>query len=91
MIFDVIFLSIFMRLHRFYINQEVEEKILIHDQNLINQWFRVFRFKIGDKIILFFNDGFDYEFVFVSINKNEAYLEKKTKKGHHGQPFRGYS
>ncbi len=80
MIFDVIFLSIFMRLHRFYINQEVEEKILIHDQNLINQWFRVFRFKIGDKIILFFNDGFDYEFVFVSINKNEAYLEKKTKK-----------
>jgi 16S rRNA (uracil1498-N3)-methyltransferase len=69
-----------MRLHRFYLNQEVEEKILIHDQNLINQWFRVFRFKTGDRIILFFNNGFDYEFVFVSINKNEACLEKKSKK-----------
>lgn len=69
-----------MRLHRFYLNQEVEEKILINDKNLINQWFRVFRFKTGDKVILFFNDGFDYEFLFVSINKNEASLEKQSKK-----------
>lgn len=69
-----------MRLHRFYINQKIENEVLIIDENLINQWLKVFRFKKGDRVILFNGDGFEYEMVFISFNKKDVILKLSDKK-----------
>jgi 16S rRNA (uracil1498-N3)-methyltransferase len=70
-----------MRLHRFYINKKIEEKeaIIIDDKSLINQWLRVFRFKVGDKLVLFYGDGFDYESEIVFLNKDSSRLKIVSK------------
>lgn len=66
-----------MRLHRFYINQNIEvgKEIRTDDSELLNQWGRVFRLKAGDEVILF-NDS-DYEFTakFSLLSKKEAVLD----------------
>jgi 16S rRNA (uracil1498-N3)-methyltransferase len=52
-----------MRLHRFYIEQEiiVGQKLTINSTDLVSQIRRFFRLKSGDKIIFFNRTGFDYE------------------------------
>jgi len=66
-----------MRLHRFYINQNIVagKEIRIEDSELLNQWGRVFRLEAGDEVILF-NDS-DYEFTakFSLLSKKEAVLD----------------
>lgn len=69
-----------MRLHRFFVDQKIDKDVLIKDENLINQWLRVFRLKVGDQVILFNDDGFEYESEIVSISKNEIILRVLSKK-----------
>jgi len=66
-----------MRLHRFYIDQQINDKkeIRIEDTDLLNQWEKVFRLKAGDKVILFDGSGSEYEAVFELISKKEAVLK----------------
>ncbi len=70
-----------MRLHRFYIEQKIEEKkeIALTDPELIHQLLNVFRFqpadvsgRPGDKVVLFDGSGFEYECEIISINKKPA-------------------
>lgn len=51
-----------MRLHRFYITQEIVpgKQLTIDSAEFANQIRRVFRLKSGDKIIIFNGNGFDY-------------------------------
>jgi len=68
-----------MRLHRFYINQKIGEaglpaqagEITLTDSELIHQLINVFRFKAGDKVILFDGSGFEYEAEITTISKKE--------------------
>jgi 16S rRNA (uracil1498-N3)-methyltransferase len=62
-----------MRLHRFYIEQKVGEagEITLADSELIHQMVNVFRFKTGDKVILFDGSGFEFEAEIVTISKKE--------------------
>jgi 16S rRNA (uracil1498-N3)-methyltransferase len=53
----------------------------IDDSELLNQWGKVFRLKVGDKAIVFDGSGFEYEAEFELLTKKEAVLkigEKKT-------------
>jgi 16S rRNA (uracil1498-N3)-methyltransferase len=56
-------MEIIMRLHRFYITNEiVEHKTLtIESSELVHQIQNVFRMKVGDHVIVFNGTGFDYE------------------------------
>ncbi len=66
-----------MRLHRFYIEQKIGEQkeIIISDKELIHQFLNVFRFKVGDKVILFDGSGFEYEAEISLISKKELSLK----------------
>ncbi len=63
-----------MRLHRFYVNQEIgnQTELTINSAELVNQVRRVFRLKPGDSIIVFNGTGIDYEC------KIDNYGEKNT-------------
>jgi len=62
-----------MRLHRFYIEQKVGENtdITISDAELIHQMLDVFRFKIGNQVILFDGSRSEYVSEIVSLSKKE--------------------
>ena len=51
-----------MRLHRFYVSQPLGEEVVIEDSLTIKQWLKVFRYKVGDFVILFNGDGHDYTY-----------------------------
>lgn len=67
-----------MRLHRFYVNRNVTqplgEEIVVDDVSTIKQWYRVFRYKQDDHVILFDGHNVDYEYSIVSITPTEATL-----------------
>jgi 16S rRNA (uracil1498-N3)-methyltransferase len=62
-----------MRLHRFYIEQEIpqEGEITLADPELIHQMVNVFRFKISDKVILFDGRGSEFEAEIMTTSKKE--------------------
>ncbi|OHA46132.1 MAG: hypothetical protein A2541_02940 [Candidatus Taylorbacteria bacterium RIFOXYD2_FULL_36_9] len=67
-----------MRLHRFYIVQKIEgEELTISDSELIHQLMKVFRFKVGSKIIVFDGTGVDHEAEIISLTKKEVILKIK--------------
>lgn len=68
-----------MRLHRFYVGNEVELKhnFWLHDERLINQWNKVLRFRNNQNVVLF-NDTHDRLFKILEIKPNEAHLEFVT-------------
>ena len=76
------FIMAFMRLHRFFIEQEIpdSEEVTIADKDLIHQWQKVFRLKTGDKVIIFDGSGFDYVSEFVSLDRNNSILKIVEKK-----------
>lgn len=53
-----------MKLHRFYITNlhnrfgeiNIDEEIWIHDPQVLNQWLRVLRYRVGDELIIFNDD-----------------------------------
>ncbi len=65
-----------MRLHRFYIAQKVgnNEEVTISDADLIHQLLNVFRFKVGDSIIVFDGTGFEGKAEIVSASRTEVIL-----------------
>jgi len=72
-----------MRLHRFYINQEIGKEVRIDDKELLHQWLKVFRLKASDRVVVFNGEDSEYEAYFKILSKNEAVLvidkEKKVK------------
>lgn len=58
-----------MRLHRFYLeNKIIDKNIEITDKDMLHQWRKVFRYNIGDQVIVFDGSGFDYLCIISSIN-----------------------
>ena len=58
-------------------------EITLIDSELIHQMANVFRFKSGDRVILFDGSGFEYEAEIVSLNKKE--VKFKIKKANQGE------
>jgi len=77
-----------MRLHRFYIDQKIEEGKAIHinDVELLNQWGKVFRLKASDRVIVFDGNGFDFECYFSVLSKKEAILNIVEKRENKNTP-----
>jgi 16S rRNA (uracil1498-N3)-methyltransferase len=73
-----------MRLHRFYVPIDIEEKgeITLSEYSLIHQLKNVFRFNVGTRVILFNNSGFEYEGMITLLKNNEArvLIDKATDK-----------
>ena len=71
-----------MRMHRFFIEQEIPEsgEIIVADKDLIHQWQKVFRLKTGDRVIIFDGTGSDYVLEFVSLDRNNPVLRIIEKK-----------
>lgn len=69
-----------MRIHRFYIENQIENKDLgISDERLVHQWRHVFRYNVGSEVVLFNGSGFEYECVISFISNREAKLEVVSK------------
>jgi 16S rRNA (uracil1498-N3)-methyltransferase len=72
-----------MRLHRFYINQQIGKEIRVEDKELLHQWQKVFRLKASDRVIVFNGGDSEYEGYFKVLARNEAVLaidkERKVK------------
>ncbi len=69
-----------MRLHRFYIKESiVENKISIKNIDLIHQLKKVFRYKIGDKIIIFDSSSYDFECLIDKLDNSEVVLSILSK------------
>jgi len=66
-----------MRLHRFYIEQKVgdNKEITLSDPELNHQLSSVFRFKIGNQVMVFDGSGFEYTAEIISLNKKEIILK----------------
>jgi 16S rRNA (uracil1498-N3)-methyltransferase len=66
-----------MRLHRFYIEKKIDDsgEIIINDPELIHQLVNVFRFGIGQQVILFDGSGWEYVSEIVSVTKKEVNLK----------------
>lgn len=67
-----------MRLHRFYVAQPLGEEVVIDDVSLINQWTKVFRYTVGNFVILFNGDGNDYSYAISNVSKNSCLLLKQS-------------
>ncbi len=65
-----------MRLHRFYIKQNIEKgkEIKIDNPELLHQWLKVFRLGSSDRVIIFNGNGMEYEGYFRIFEKKEAVL-----------------
>ena len=63
-----------MRLHRFYVLQPLGEEVVIDDVSLVSQWMKVFRYQIGDFVILFNGDGNDNSYSLHEISKKSVTL-----------------
>jgi len=63
-----------MRLHRFYINEQIGKEVRIDDKELLHQWLKVFRLKASDRVIVFNGGDSEYEGYFKILAKDEAVL-----------------
>lgn len=64
-----------MRLHRFYITDQVEGKsITITNRDLIHQWRKVFRYNVGSQVIVFNGEGNDIRATIMTMKPSEAEL-----------------
>lgn len=71
-----------MRLHRFYVEQPLgEDELHIDERELVHQWSSVFRYTIGDSVLLFSlaSPSCDYEYSISDISKKSATLTLVTK------------
>jgi len=72
-----------MRIHRFYTKLIIDNRtqFVLDDEMLVHQMLHVFRYKIGQKVILFDGTGFDYLAEIVETNKESIIFlitEKKS-------------
>lgn len=70
-----------MKLHRFYVGDEVEltQTTWVHDEKLLHQWRRVLRFEAGREVVLFDGNGTDRLYRITKLDKDEAGLELVTE------------
>ncbi len=68
-----------MRLHRFYVSQPLGEEVVIEDVSLIKQWLKVFRYTVGDFVILFNGDNVDYVYELTLTSPSSCTLLQKEK------------
>jgi 16S rRNA (uracil1498-N3)-methyltransferase len=93
----------FMRLHRFYIKEKIDDPfgeaqgkqvIALSDYDLIHQMKNVFRFNVGTEVLLFDGSGFEYLAVIVLLKNNEAQfqvIEKRDKRVEDGREVTLYA
>jgi 16S rRNA (uracil1498-N3)-methyltransferase len=79
-----------MRLHRFYINQDINPntQVLIQKQDVIHQMRRVFRLKKDDSVIVFNGTHFDYECKIDEINDKSTIVSVRNVSRSPSQPSR---
>jgi len=69
-----------MRLHRFFVDQDIEKG---KDIRIENQWTKVFRLSASDRVVIFNGNGKDFEGYFKILSRKEAVIaidkEKKVK------------
>lgn len=65
-----------MRLHRFYIEQPLGEgELFIEKQELVHQLTHVFRYKVGDHVLVFSQGTPDFEYSITSLSKKSLSLQ----------------
>ena len=69
-----------MRLHRFYVSQPLGEEVVIEDSLTIKQWLKVFRYDVGNFVILFNGDGYDYTYTLTVTTSASCTLILSEKK-----------
>ena len=75
-----------MRLHRFFINQNIAELFKqkdsfdISDKDLVHQWKNVFRYNVGSQVVVFDGNGTDYLCLISSLRNLGATVEVLQKK-----------
>ncbi len=69
-----------MRLHRFYVSQPLGEEVVLEDSLIIKQWLKVFRYKLGDFVILFNGDGYDYTYTLTKASPAICVLTLSEKR-----------
>ena len=70
-----------MRIHRFYGDvQPSQGSFTVTENELIHQWKNVFRFRSGDRIVLFSGDGHEYLVEFLILEKKHASLTVVEKR-----------
>ncbi len=69
-----------MKLHRFYVDSEVELKhdFWLHDERLIHQWRKVLRFQPGQEVVLFDGITHDRLYRITEFSDKEAHLQHVT-------------
>src|SRR3989344_3031214 len=72
-----------MRLHRFFIDKRIEgREITVTEERLINQWKNVFRYKIGDRVLIFDGNGKEFLGEILGIMNHEVrIMVLETKEG----------
>lgn len=76
-----------MRLHRFFTSAECVDTLVYTNQEHLHQWFKVFRYGIGDSVILF-GDGFEHTYQITSFQKRECTLARTNVTNSRMQPKR---
>jgi 16S rRNA (uracil1498-N3)-methyltransferase len=66
-----------MRLHRFYLQQKIQEnaKLITSQDELLHQWTKVFRLRVGDEVVIFDGSGDEFHATFIELSKSKAELE----------------
>jgi 16S rRNA (uracil1498-N3)-methyltransferase len=64
-----------MRLHRFYTSTKLISELEYTNAEHLHQWRNVFRYGVGDSVILF-GDGFEHTYNIEEINKKSAELKE---------------
>lgn len=67
-----------MRLHRFYSLSDLGQTVVYSHEEHLHQWFKVFRYGVGDKVILF-GDGYEHTYNIGSISKKECVLIEESR------------
>ncbi len=74
-----------MRLHRFYVKEDLAKgkDIRIESPELLHQWTKVFRLTSSDRIVLFNGNGKEFEGYFKILSRNEAVIavDKEIPRG----------
>ncbi len=73
-----------MRIHRFFIKENIgnSERLTIKDEAFIHQLKRVFRYEIGDRVVLFDGSGLEYVASIEMIARSElVFCIESSKKG----------
>ena len=71
-----------MRKNRFYVSENIEDTdvITLTDRELLHQIKKVLRLRLGDEVVLFNGDGYEFHGKISSITNSELNISKKEIK-----------